>query len=441
MAGVGIAERCVAELGIAPSAVDLACLTGDEAVSVMRLAQRQKNTADAVHLAAVAEVGACAPDSGETVARMAAPDRWAADEIRAGLAISSMSANDLLDFAWTVVRRLPKLHTAMGRGDLDVDRARTIARWTKDMSDEHAQTVVDDVLDRCSIDAANPYTSERLSARCKELGIALDPDWALRVFAEALKARRVIGWRNEDGTSDLAAQRQHPERVAAAIARVKALAAKARANGDDRPLDHIRSELCMSMLDGTYAGMNDAQILEALAPTRAGTDGAPAPESSPDPESSPEPSPEPEVAPDPNPSHVGVQLTAKLSTMLGLDRHPADLAGWGPTHAEHARELAEQLSAGQWRYAVLDAEGQPIRSGLTPARPKGWARRDATDAGVVDLLVPAELLHQLTEGSLAGRQPRRPGHDRGLAAGHRGHRAPRRWLERQCARARAVGWV
>ena len=381
MAGVGFAE-----LGVAPSAADLASLTGDEAVSVMRLAQRQKNAADAVHLAAVVEVGVRGLDSGQCVERMAAPDRWAADEIRAGLAISRTSANDQLDFAWTVVRRLPKLHAAMARGDLDTERARTIARWTKDMSDEHAQAVVDDVLERCSIDAANPYTSEGLSARCKALGIALDPDWALRAFAEALKARRVIGWRNEDGTSDLAAQHQHPGRVAAAIARVKTLAAKARAGGDDRPLDHIRSELCMSLLDGTYAGLDDAQILAALAATRA--------------ETAPAPAPAPAQTPQPTPSHAGVQLTVKLSTLLGLDRHPADLAGWGPTHAEHARELAQKLSAGQWRYAVLDADGQTIRSGLTPARPKGWARRQATDAGVVDLLVPAELLHELTEGLL-----------------------------------------
>ncbi len=220
MAGVGIAERCVAELGIAPSAVDLACLTGDEAVSVMRLAQRQKNAADAVHLAAVAEVGACAPDSGETVARMAAPDRWAADEIRAGLAISSMSANDLLDFAWTVVRRLPKLHTAMGARR---SRRRPCADH-RPLDQGHVRRARPDRGRRRRWIGARstPPTRtrrERLSARCKELGIALDPDWALRVFAEALKARRVIGWRNEDGTSDLAAQRQHPERVAAAIAR------------------------------------------------------------------------------------------------------------------------------------------------------------------------------------------------------------------------------
>jgi hypothetical protein len=387
MAGVGIAE-----LGLAPSASDLASLTGDEAVSLMRLAQRQKNMAEAVRLATIVEVGICGLDSGETVERMPEPDRWAADEIGAGLVISVYSANDLLDFAWTVVRRLPKLHAAMATGDLDEGRARVIARWTKDMTDEHAALVVDDVLARCSIDADRPYTLGALSDRCKNLGIALDPDWALRVFAEALKTRRVLGWRNDDGTADFAAQSQDPLRVAAGLGRIKRLADLAQRQGDPRPIDHIRSDLSMGMLDGTYCGLTDEQMLEKMAASRVDEPTASEPQQQAPETTTPtdaESEPVADPAPAPGPSHQAVQVTVKLSTLLGLDRHPADLAGWGPIHAEYARELAEKLSAGQWRYAVLDADGHPIRSGVTPARPKGWAKRKATDAGVVDLLVPA----------------------------------------------------
>jgi hypothetical protein len=102
MAGVGFVE-----LGVAPSAGDLVTLTGDEVVSVMRLAQRQRNAADAVRLAAVAEVSLRWNDSGPTVERLPEPDRWSADEVRAALALSLPSANDLVDFAWTTVHRLP----------------------------------------------------------------------------------------------------------------------------------------------------------------------------------------------------------------------------------------------------------------------------------------------------------------------------------------------
>src|SRR4051812_19557554 len=153
MTGVGIAE-----LGLAPSAGQFASLLGEETVAVLRLAQRQKNAADAVRLAALVEVGVRGFDSGDTVERMAAPDRWSGHEIRAALAISEYAANDQLDLAWTVVRRFPQLHAAMATGDLDEARARVIARWVKDMSDEHAAVVIEDVLGRCSIDHDRPYT-------------------------------------------------------------------------------------------------------------------------------------------------------------------------------------------------------------------------------------------------------------------------------------------
>ena len=153
----------------------------------------------------------------------------------------------------------------MAAGELDDARCRVISRWTKDLSDEHATIVVEDVLPRCSLDHPNPFTAEALAERCKKLGIALDPDWALRMFTEALKTRRVIGWRNEDGTADLAAQHQDPARVAGSLGLIKRLAYAARRDGDTRPLDHLRSELALGMLDGTYATGDDEEILRRLA--------------------------------------------------------------------------------------------------------------------------------------------------------------------------------
>ncbi|MBA3744334.1 MAG: DUF222 domain-containing protein [Sporichthya sp.] len=381
-------------------------MTGEEAVSLMRLAQRQKNVAEAVRLATVVEVAVRGLDSDSTVTRMATPDRWSPDEIRAGLAVTVGAANSLLDYAWAVVRRLPALHEAMLRGDLDEPRARAIAAWTEQMSDEHARAVVDDVLDSCSIDAEKPLNTAQLVDRVKKLGIALDPDWAMRAFAEAVARRRVTGWLNDDGTATLSAQNQEPARVAGARGRLRELARRAKKDGDPRPVDHLNSELCLGLLDGTYAGLTDEQILAALASTRPEPTVEPTAASAPTATPAPRPTPEPESAPEPaattepTPSHTGVQLTVKLSTLLGLDRHPGDLAGWGPAHAEHARDLAQKLSAGQWRFAVVDAEGQLVRSGLTPARPKGWVPRKASDAGILHLLVSAGPLKALTEGPL-----------------------------------------
>ncbi len=390
-------------------------MTGAESVAVLRAGQRQLNAANAVWLAMVAEVGSRGLDSEDEIVRLAAPDRWGADEVRTALRISAYTANELLDFAWAVVRRFPKLHAAMAAGELSIERARVIHFWVRDMTDEHANTVIDEVLGHCSIDADRPWTSEQLAARCRKLGIQLDPDWAQRRFAEAHRERRVISWRNEDGTATLAAQNQDPARVAAAIARVRKLADDAKRAGDPRPLDHLRSEIALNLLDGTYADFTDEQILAHLATTRPTDDETvemgeeyppePEPEPQPEPEPEPEPEAEPEAAPAPEPvaqsPHHGVQLTVKVSTLLGLDRDPAELAGQGPVHAEYARDLAHRLAAGQWRFAVTDPAGYAVSSGLVSARPIDWPKRCADDHGIVDLLIPATLLQALLDQTVA----------------------------------------
>ncbi|GAA0619287.1 hypothetical protein GCM10009547_22150 [Sporichthya brevicatena] len=403
-------------------------MTGAESVALLRAGQRQLNAAHAVWLGLVAEVGSRGLDSGDEIVRLPAPDRWGGDEVRTALRISAYSGNELLDFAWAVVRRFPKLHAAMAAGDLSIERARVIHFWTRDMSDEHATTVIDEILGHCSIDADRPWTSEQIGARCRKLGIQLDPDWAQRRFQEAYRERRVISWRNEDGTATLAAQNQDPARVAAAIARVRKLADDAKRAGDPRPVDHLRSEIALNLLDGTYADFTDDQILAHLAATRptdaetaetvetAETDQTDVPEpeheEEPEPESEPqaepEPEPQPEPAAEPAPvvrsPHRGVQLTAKLSTLLGMDRDPAELAGQGPIHAELAWEWAEKLSAGQWRFAVTGPDGYAISSGLVGARPVDWERRRTSDHGIVDLLIPAALLQALIEETVTSAQ-------------------------------------
>ncbi|WP_344601133.1 HNH endonuclease signature motif containing protein [Sporichthya brevicatena] len=380
-------------------------MTGAESVALLRAAQRQLNAAHAVWLGMVAEVGtrgldSAALDSADEIVRLTAPDRWGADEVRTALRISAYSGNELLDFAWAIVRRFPKLHAAMAAGELSIERAKVIHFWVRDMSDEHANTVIDEVLGHCSIDADRPWTSEQIGARCRTLGIQLDPDWAQRRFAEAHRDRRVISWRNEDGTATLAAQNQDPARVAGAIARVRKLADDAKRDGDPRPVDHLRSEIALNLLDGTYADLTDGQILAHLATTRP-ADAEMGETDVPEPEPEAERDPAPAPAPVARSPHHGVQVTAKLSTLLGMDRDPAELSGQGPVHAEYARDLVRQLSAGQWRFAVTGPDGYAVSSGLVAARPVDWERRRTSDHGIVDLLIPADLLQALLEQTIS----------------------------------------
>jgi len=87
----------------------------------------------------------------------------------------------------------------------------------------------------------------------------------------------------------------------------------------------------------------------------------------------------------------------RLFTLLGGDEYPAELAGWGPVHAELARELAATLGGAEWRFAITDEQGQLSHCGITRARPTGTPTRTAGCRAIVELQVPAATLSILGE--------------------------------------------
>ncbi|MGH3426739.1 MAG: hypothetical protein ACRDQZ_04110, partial [Mycobacteriales bacterium] len=66
---------------------------------------------------------------------------------------------------------------------------------------------------------------------------------------------------------------------------------------------------------------------------------------------------------------VGVELRVGLSTLLGHDRHPGEIPGWGPVTAETARTIVAAQRTGEWRYAITDPGGRLILAGITRCRP------------------------------------------------------------------------
>jgi hypothetical protein len=93
----------------------------------------------------------------------------------------------------------------------------------------------------------------------------------------------------------------------------------------------------------------------------------------------------------------GVEIRIGLGTLLGLDDHPAELAGWGPITAEHARDVVARHRLAEWRFAVVNEHGYLIVGGLIRARPgsTGPPGTDGRRGGVVEIHVRAGLLHDL----------------------------------------------
>jgi hypothetical protein len=221
-----------------------------------------------------------------------------------------------------------------------------------------------------------------------------------------------------------------------------ALAKKIKHAGDRRPIDHVRADLYLAMLDGSYTGWSEHDIIThmlSLARQSAAVDDARAeqprgecgvrrnrpgshrrgeqvPSSGDDsvgagsaggctgegtmsdqaldedahggeeilegvipPQASAAPqAAAPSRAAMPPVRRAGVEVRVEITTLLGLDDHPGELPGSGPLHAELARRLVPEQTAAEWRYAITDDDGHLVYEGITRRRPDGYPSRAAS---------------------------------------------------------------
>jgi hypothetical protein len=414
------------ELARVLAGLELSRLSGFDCVEVLKAQYRQANHERARVMAAMAEVGVCGLVPEGDLTRRVLPDEFSADEVRAALVLTRRAAQAQFWLAHDLVRRLPQVHAAMDAGVLDEPRARIFSEWTTELSGEQARAVCAALLPR-----APKLTTGQLIEQIKKMAIAVDPDWARRRYEQALADRKVVGYRNPDGSANLSGYNLPLDRVAAASGHIDALAKAVKRAGDARPIDHIRADLFLGMIDGTYGGLDDTAIIELLT-----TAPAPAPDADqcdsdggdednndagepdnngPDTEEPDDSGPDDsgpgsgeEVGEDGSPASgasptrltsaavgAGLELRVRLSTLLGLDQYPAELAGWGFAHAELARDLAATLGGAQWRFVVTDEDGQLTHCGITRARPTGTTTRSTARRALVELQVSAAVLRAL----------------------------------------------
>jgi hypothetical protein len=196
------------------------------------------------------------------------------------------------------------LGQAMYAGDLDEPRARAFTDWTRCLSGDQAAQVCFQLLPQ-----AGGWTVGALIDQIKRAALAIDPAYAERRYNEAVGRRRVVGTRREDGTATVSGIDLPVDRAAAGVERIDQLARAAKQAGDRRAADHIRADLFLGMLDGTFETLTDTQIITHILahpfidpqpPEPAPTD-TPTPEPGPAPAPASEPAPGPAREPDPEP--------------------------------------------------------------------------------------------------------------------------------------------
>ncbi len=317
----------------------------------------------------------------------------AVDEVRAELRLTRRAARRELEHA-EAVAALPRVARALQAGVLNRARAILLADGCLDLTAAQSATLLDELLP-----GAAAVTVTGLAERVRRVAIALDPGWAERRYRQAVRDRRVIGYLNPDGSATVSGQHLPADQAAAACARVDALAAAAKRAGAGAKIDHLRAALFLGLLDGRFQGLPETAIVNALlrqfrqpgetVDDESGGDesaggkcaaeyvGAEAKSVTPV-----EQNAESDAAPGPvgpsAPAGVavptaprGLELRVGLGTLLGLDDHPGEIAGWGPVGAPLARDLANRQHGAEWRFAIVDDDGQWHFDGITRRRPCG----------------------------------------------------------------------
>ncbi len=302
-------------------------------------------------LAAWAHLGA-ALSAGELSRRASMNPRWtrpvptkecvAGDELAMRLGWSRPAAERLVRDGRALAAQLLPVADAVRAGLLDTSKLRVLSDRLHDRADQLSWPVLEQVLPVASL-----RTPTQLAADVDRALLAADPQDAAVRLPKALAARHVCHPRRlPDGMAGLWAVLPADD-AARVDATVEATARAARAMGDPRTLDQLRADVLSSLASG------DA-LLAGAAPTAGGVT-AREPEDHEtaggrDAEAGDGP-PAGRRAPGIRIPKVRVDVTVALSTLMGSDELPGEVAGLGPVPAAQARALA---AGGVWRRLVTD---------------------------------------------------------------------------------------
>ena len=377
-------------LGVRLALNELSALPDDQLLAHVHAQYRQLAFHQGQLWAALAEVHRRPPLNLTTEHGLTAERRFdlAAAEISAELRLSRFAAERELGYGLDLAE-MPRIGAALRAGQLDRVKTVVLLEACRDLSDQHRDKILDDVLP-----TAERARVSALKARVQRLAIALDPGWAERRYQHAVREQKVVHYLAEDGTVTIAATGLPADQALAAMARLTRLARAAKRAGAAAGLERLKGTLICGLIDARFAGMNEPQIITELVaefpkPTNPPTDPTPGPS---DPTPGPtDPTPGPTSDEPARVTDSGIELRVGLATLLGLVEEPGEVAGAGPVTAPIARTIAERQRRGEWRFAIVDQHGRLLFDGITGHRPTALPK-GGQKGGIVELHVPTHLL-------------------------------------------------
>ena len=300
------------------SMLDPAAVGSDQRVDLLVGVERQLAWLHAVQQRVLASLEADPLGVG------ADPDEdWTREQVGAALRLASSTADHRLAVARQLTDRLPGTARALAAGEISYLHAVKLAEAVKDFEADVAADVEARVLPR-----AGAQTVGQFAASVQRAVLAADPRTAERRHADALDRRRVQISPAQDGMASLWALL--PADGAALIGCVLDSLASVTDGQDERSCDQRRADALVDVF---------ARVL--------GDPGLP----------------------EQHGARPAIQVTVGLSTLLGLDELPAELAGYGPITPAAARRIAADAT-GTWRRLVTDpATGALLDCGRSTYRP------------------------------------------------------------------------
>ena len=234
-------------------------------------------------------------------------DDWTREQVGAALRLAAGTADRRLTTARQVADRLPGTAAALAGGQITYLHAVKLVEAVNDLDDATAAAVEARVLPR-----AASQTVGQFAAAVQRAVLALDPRTGERKHADALERRRVQITPAEDGMCWLSAFL--PAEGAALVEHVLDSLASVTGAAEQRSCDQRRAD---ALVDVFARVLGDPSL------------------------------------PEQHGARPGVQVTVPLSTLLGLDDQPGELAGYGAVTAQVARRMAADPT-GTWRRLVTD---------------------------------------------------------------------------------------
>ena len=286
-------------------------------------------------------------------------------EVGLMLSLSPRTANGRVSEAVELAQRLPATLTALEAGDISLSVVRVMRTQTAHLTDAEAGQV-----ERAVLPKARGRTPAQIRGIARRAVIKTDPDAARRREAQQRRERTVGLHHEPDGMATLSLFGPAPD-VVQVYALADECARRSGAADDGRSMDARRADALVDLVtNGPVAGCDrepapcpggdDDTNSAAGASCVADTDGARECHAH-----GRGPSPQARSRPQPGKPVVGV--TVGLSTLLGLDQQPGELAGYGPITAQTAREIAADAT---WRRLVTDpVSGAVLDYGTTRYTP------------------------------------------------------------------------